>query len=84
MLVHAKRMSAQDLPVPIISVDGGNLTPQPAIRNLGISINSVLSVDDHVGMLCKSLAYHIRLIAGVRKFLGRQLRKNPYCSNICF
>ena len=66
MFAHPKRMSAQDLLVPIISVDGGNLTPQPAIRNLGIVMNSVLSVDDHVGMLCKSLADYIRMIAGVR------------------
>ena len=59
ILVHSKLASIPNLLVPIISVDDSDLTPRPEIRNLGINMNSILSVDDHIGMLCKSLAYHI-------------------------
>ena len=55
MFVHSKHMSALELPVPNVSVGGSDLPPQPAIRNLGIKMNSILSVNDHSGMICKRL-----------------------------
>ena len=43
------------------------------VRNLGSIISSDLSVDEQIAALSKSVVYHLRLIARVRKYLTRDM-----------
>ena len=67
MLIHPRRISLQAL--PNISIEENELLPRPSLRNLGIHMDTILSVDSQICMLCKSLAYQIRLISGIKRFL---------------
>ena len=57
-----------ELPVDVGDV---TITPSKAVRNLGVIIDSNLSLEPHVSNLCKRAFYHIRRISQIRRFLDR-------------
>ena len=67
MLIHPRGTSLQAL--PNISIEENDLLPRPSLRNLGICMDTILSVNSQICMLCKSLAHQIRLISGLKRFL---------------
>ena len=58
---------------PELPVDVGDvtITPSKAVRNLGIIIDSNLSLEPHVSNLCRRAFYHIRRISQIRRFLDK-------------
>ena len=67
MIVHPRRLQVHSLPT--LTVDGDLLHPESSIKDLGVMIDSILSVDNHINHLCKTLSYQIRLLSGVRKYI---------------
>ena len=57
-----------ELPVDVGDV---TITPSKAVRNLGVIIDSNLSLEPHVSNLCKRAFYHIRRISQIRRFLDK-------------
>ena len=58
---------------PELPVDVGDvtITSSKAVRNLGVIIDSNLSLEPHVSNLCKRAFYHIRRISQIRRFLDK-------------
>jgi hypothetical protein len=53
-----------------IVVNGTRIVSKPFIRDLGVTLDSALTMDRHVNLICKSAFYHLRVISKVRKFLS--------------
>ena len=53
---------------PLI-VDGLPITPCTAIRNLGVILDSHLTLDLQINSSCKKAYFHLRRIARIKKFL---------------
>jgi len=51
--------------------DQHNITPSSSVRNLGMIIDSTISLEEHVSSLCKRGFFQLRRIANVRKYLDR-------------
>ena len=48
-----------------------HITPSSSVRNLGVIIDSTISLEQHVSSLCKRGFFQLRRIANVRKYLDR-------------
>lgn len=53
-----------------IMVDGTRIVSKAFIRDLGVTLDSALTMERHVNLICKSAFYHLRVISKVRKFLS--------------
>ena len=48
------------------------IEPSSSIRNLGIVFDSCLKMDLHVSSICRTVNYHLRNIARIRRFIDRK------------
>jgi hypothetical protein len=69
--------AAQLCKVPLgdrtISVGGSVIEPASVVRNLGMYVDSELSMQQHVSRLARACFFQIRRLRSVRKQLGRQV-----------
>ena len=54
------------------TLDGISLTSNTSIKNLGVIINQDLLLDSHIKQISKTLLFHLRNIAKIRKVLSLQ------------
>lgn len=56
---------------PITSVAFGNerIVPSKFAKNLGVVLDSLLRMEDHISSVCKSTYFHIRNIFRIRKYV---------------
>jgi len=52
-----------------LTVNGLPITPSAVVRNLGVLIDSHLTLDSQINSVCKKSFFHLRRIARIRKFL---------------
>lgn len=48
------------------------ITPEPSARNLGVILDTHLSLNDHIAKGCKTSRLHLRNIGKIRKFLTKE------------
>ena len=48
------------------------ITPEPSARNLGVILDTYLSLNDHIAKVCKTSHFHLRNISKIRKFLTKE------------
>jgi hypothetical protein len=93
VIFHAKTRPLPS-PVPLISLDGIEISPKTAVRDLGVLFDSTLSMDPHVNNVSKASFLHLRLISKARRFLAAEqtkllvhalvLSRIDYCSSLLF
>ena len=52
------------------------ITPSPTIKNLGITIDSAMTMSDHVTLLCKSVNFLLWNLARIRRFIDHNAASN--------
>ena len=52
------------------------ITPSPTIKNLGITIDSAMTMSDHVTSLCKSVNFLLWNLARIRRFIDHNAASN--------
>ena len=58
-----------------LSIGDCMLVPSAIVRNLGVLLDSDLSMLPHVNSVCKSCFYHLAMISRIRKYLDRKSTK---------
>ena len=61
--------------VESVSVSGVAITPSASVKSLGVTLDSRLSLDQHVTDICKSCYFHIRALRHVRDSLPDDVAK---------
>jgi hypothetical protein len=56
-------------PPPVMMIDNTEICPSPAVRDLGVYIDSKLSMKNHISFVCKAANNEIRKLAAIRNFL---------------
>ena len=51
---------------------GTTISPSPVIRNLGVMLESDMSMTSHVASISSSTNYHLRNIARIRRFIDKE------------
>ena len=69
---RAKRNPSLDLMLPNGSC---YLTPSDSVRNLGVTLDSQLTMESHVRGVCKTVSFHLRSIGPIRRLLNRTATK---------
>ena len=54
-----------------ISISDSVISPSSQCRNLGVMLNSSMSLSTHVSSICKSVRYQLRNLGFIRKYLSR-------------
>ena len=52
------------------------ITPSPTTKNLGITIDSAMTMSDHVTSLCKSVNFLLWNLARIRRFIDHNAASN--------
>ncbi len=55
----------------ILKVGDTAVKPSNSVRNLGVNLDSNLSMDAHISRLCQTLNFQLRNIARIRRFLDK-------------
>ena len=61
--------------VESISVSGAAIKPAASVKSLGFTLDSRLSLDQHITNVCKSCYYHIRGLRHIRDSLPDDVAK---------
>ena len=64
------------------TISGCSVKPVEKIKNFGVTLDSTLSFDAHVGAVCKASHYHIRALRHIRRTLSTELAKTVACAII--
>ena len=71
-VIHLSSRFSSPANVPGININGFNILPQSAARDLGVIIDSHLLMTKHVNNVCKSAFLSIRNIGRIRKYLDQE------------
>ncbi len=55
----------------VLKVGNATIKPSNSVRNLGVNLDSTLSMNDHITRLCQTLNFQLRNIARIRRFLDK-------------
>lgn len=55
--------------IPLV-VGGASIIPSPVVRNLGVLLDSHLTMEQQINSSCRSSYFHLRRIARIKKFLS--------------
>jgi len=64
----SSRLKPTDIP---LSLGEASISPSDAVRNLGVTLDTHLTMQKHIGKVCSSAFYHLRKIAKIRKHISR-------------
>ena len=60
-----KQLTAQSVPIM-----GENIPLKPHVKYLGVTLDQTLSMQDHIGDVCRKAFFHLRRIALIRPYLS--------------
>ena len=63
-----------------VSVTGCDISPAESIKNLGVTLDSELSLCKHVSNICKTSHYHIRALRHIRQSVDFETAKTIGCA----
>jgi len=77
-----------------LSIDGSEIPPSAAVRNLGVVFDNNMSMEKHINQLCASSFYHLRNIGKIRQYLDQTTAERlvhafvtsrlDYCNSLLF
>jgi Reverse transcriptase (RNA-dependent DNA polymerase)/Endonuclease-reverse transcriptase len=59
-----------------IKLNEASITLAPSTKSLGVTIDSKLTLSDHVNNVCKAAHYHVRALRHVRKYVSEDIAKS--------
>ena len=59
------------LPPAEITIGSAKIKPCESIRNLGVMLNTTLSLSNHVNMLRRSINFHVRNLWRIRRYIDQ-------------
>ena len=68
LLVKTKQRKIPDTAPQNLRIGNANISFSKSARNLGVTITSDLSMDDHVNSICRSAYFELRRISTIRLF----------------
>lgn len=69
LIVIANKQDLTKLKNTTLNIGDDTITPTPAARNIGVTMDSALTMVPHIKSCARSANYHLRNIGRVRKFL---------------
>ena len=66
--------------VSSLQVSDAAIQPSPTIKTLGVTLDRLLTFDQHVANVCKACYFHIRALRHVRQSLPDDVAKIVACS----
>ena len=57
-------------PVSRINIGQEAIVPAPSAKNLGVVLDSLLKMEDHVSGICRTAYYHIHNIYRIRHYIN--------------
>ena len=74
--------TSQEINASEIRIADCPIAPSAVIKNLGVTIDSNLSFNQHVNATCKAVHFHVRALKHIRKSLSDDTAKTIACSVI--
>ena len=72
---YGKIKQLDKIQVDHITVGGSNITPVKRARNLGFTIDSTMSLHQHISQVVQSTSNNLRNLSKIRKYLSQQATK---------
>ena len=78
LVVYSKtsRKKPADLP---LAIGEASIHPSDSVRNLGVTIDKHLTMQQQIGTTCRNAFYQLRRIVRIRKFLSRCVYPTSLC-----
>ena len=71
-----RQRSASSTPVSSVNIEGSIITTSNTVKTLGVTLDSHLSLDQHVSSVCKSAFFHLRALHHIRSVLSEDIAKS--------
>ena len=75
-------------------IEGYNIMPAKLVRNLGVLLDSDMSLEEHVNSICRTAYYHLHNIGKIRGYLDKVTAEQliqafvttrlDYCNSLLF
>ena len=75
-IVFGSKQQLEKISVGHIRIGSSDISPSSNVRNLGVILDSHMTLGNHISNLCKSAHFHIRNIGLIRKYLTEQATEN--------
>ena len=72
IIVQGNRRADEEVASLSINMGESHLLPSPAVRNLGVSLNSRLDFREHVNQIAKSCYFHIRNLYSIKHYITKE------------
>ena len=70
LLITSRRLQ-EAVSCPVLHIGDNNITPKEAVRNIGVIIDSHLSLEEHISNVCRVAQFHIFNIGRIRRYLSQ-------------
>lgn len=70
-LILSKKLISRQIRPPSLNVCGHSVQPTDSARNIGVIMDSHLSMDAHVASICRAAYFQLHRIAQIKQFLDR-------------
>ena len=70
-LLHVKSRFAKNITTVDINIGNTVISPSNEVRDLGVLLDSCLSMSSHINSVCRSASFAIRKIGKIRRYLDK-------------
>ena len=80
VIMFGSRHQLSNIKTLSVKIGETEITPSPIVKNLGVYIDSQLTMDKHVNHVCRTGRMHLRNISRVRRYLTTDAAKSMVIS----
>lgn len=70
LILHARHRLPPE--ISSVSVCNAAIEPSTSVKNIGVTFDPTMSMENHINVICKSAFFHLRNISRIRKYLSSQ------------
>ena len=68
MLITSKRLQER-VSCPVLHIGDNNITPKECVRNIGVLMDSHVTLEEHISNVCRVAQFHLFNIGRIRRYL---------------